>query len=418
LAQLVSKSIVRRIENGRYDLHELMRQYAHARLVHSGHSAEAHRKHALAFLVMAEAAVPRMYGPEAEPLRAQFQPEASNFRAAFEWAYDGERDPNLALRLAVALGRYWYLAPEWREGYQSVQRALALVGDTADRLLWAKAQMYLGVFEHAWGNYNTALGHFEVALAGFRDTQDQWHEAWTLTQIFQCHFAEGRLDEAEATLRQGLQQMQAFGDRWAASYARWQLGYLARARGDYATASQLAEEALTAFRELDDRGCQILASNLYGDIALYQGDYGQAARHYTNSMNLGRSMDNLVAVAWSAHNLGQTELAQGQPMRALTAFSEAWLLRDAIGDHESGYEALQGMAVASAMLDRFEQAAQFFGAAARSQHGEVFRMAGPVFGLWETAFTRTRAALGEVGWATAWQAGQATPVAVLVAKAG
>ena len=408
LASLIDKSLIRRAPNGRYDLHELIRQYAYAHLEQTGNLAAVQHKHALAFLTYAERSERRFYSAESPQLRTQFEPDIDNFRRAFAWGLSPEglaATPDLALRLAAALARFWYMLPNWREGKEWLQQAAALT-PTLTLELEARFQLGCGMFEHAWGHFAVALTHFEAARSLFEQGSDKWYAAWIHAQIFQCHIAEGRLDQAEASIRESLARFRRLGDQWAIGVVTWQLGCVARARADYATARALAQESLTIFRTLEDKNCMALALHLQGELALLQNDFAQAKQHYLTSLALCEQNNNREGLAWTQLQLGQTALGQGDLEQAVHYLSAALTFRLSVDDKETACSALQGLAIAATQAGHYPLAAQLFGAAARGLLGEAWRLMPTLEPLFQTSRAQTQAALGTQGWTTAWAAGQ------------
>ena len=96
--RLASKSLVAADVAGdrtRYRLLETIRQYAADRLAEAGGTEAAQRRHALAYLDLAER----------ERRLASLAREHDNFRAALEWSLSAGDE--LGARLAQALGHFW-----------------------------------------------------------------------------------------------------------------------------------------------------------------------------------------------------------------------------------------------------------------------------------------------------------------------
>src|SRR5262249_40607645 len=85
LAALVDKSLLRRSVAGRYDMHELVRQYAYQQLVTAGEVEQARRRHMAYFLQLAEQAEPGLQGREQVTWLERLDLEYPNLRAALEW---------------------------------------------------------------------------------------------------------------------------------------------------------------------------------------------------------------------------------------------------------------------------------------------------------------------------------------------
>src|SRR5207244_2599409 len=116
LASLVSRSLVVRMGEGRYSLHELVRQYAAQRLAETGEETHVLRKYAEEFLNLAQRANLLAESPAAQAWRRRLETEQGNLRAVLAWAEHHAGLPGaglLGLRLATALGRFWYLQGLW-----------------------------------------------------------------------------------------------------------------------------------------------------------------------------------------------------------------------------------------------------------------------------------------------------------------
>jgi predicted ATPase/DNA-binding SARP family transcriptional activator len=100
-------------EGTRYRLLETVRQYAADRLAESGDADGVRRRHALAFLDLAER----------ERRVAVLSREHDNFRAALEWSLTA--GDQAGLRMAHALGDFWLAQGLLAEGRDWLERALA-----------------------------------------------------------------------------------------------------------------------------------------------------------------------------------------------------------------------------------------------------------------------------------------------------
>jgi len=379
LAQLVAKSLLRRTEQGRYDLHELMRQYAFAQLNASGreNTEQILRRHAEAFTNVAEHASRRLWAAESIQARQEIDGALSNIRAAWAWTSGPSGDAKLTLRMAAAMAPFWFQLPDWRENEHWLQTALAQAKPDDDLAAWARAELNFGMLIHARLDVPSALPHFQRALQAFQQLGDRWHEAWVLCQISQAQFTASNIEEGERFGQESVRLFQALNDQWATGYVLWNLGHLALLRKDYAHATRLGHESLACFERVNNQETAVLASNLLGDISFSQGDATQAERHFARSLALSDSIANRVARSWTQQKLGQVQLAQGNWSQALANFVAAFCVRDDISDHEAVADALQGMALAIAMPDlatgssgHLENAARLLGAAALSRRGD------------------------------------------------
>jgi predicted ATPase len=126
LGRLIDKSLVH-VEEGsedrRYRLLETVRQYAVERLEEAGERSAFERRHRDWYLALAESAPTPAGDLPARITLRDLDRERDNLRAALASALVA--DPQAALRLAVALWRFWLMRGYLSEGYRWLTAALA-----------------------------------------------------------------------------------------------------------------------------------------------------------------------------------------------------------------------------------------------------------------------------------------------------
>jgi non-specific serine/threonine protein kinase len=174
LTQLVDKSLVMmepQDGEARYHLLETVRQYARDRLVESQEEAHARTRHRDWYLSFAEQADQKRRGVEKEAQLDRLEREHDNLRAALEWSR-GREESEATLRLAAALGRFW-----WRRGYRSEGRAWleGVLAKESGVSVSVKARALHGAGVLAWvqGDFNRATVLFEESIALSRMTGDK-----------------------------------------------------------------------------------------------------------------------------------------------------------------------------------------------------------------------------------------------------
>ena len=89
LMALAAKSLVQRVDAGRYTLHELVRQYAQERLTGSPAWTTVRDRHLAYIAGLAETARDELYGAEQRQWLERLELEHDNMRVALEWAFGG-----------------------------------------------------------------------------------------------------------------------------------------------------------------------------------------------------------------------------------------------------------------------------------------------------------------------------------------
>jgi predicted ATPase len=126
VSSLLDKSLLRQ-EVGpegepRFVMLETIHEYARERLEASGEAEEVRRLHAAYFLALAEEAEPELSGADQLACLERLEAEHDNMRAALSWSL--EKEPETALRLAVALARFWEKRSYFSEGSRWLEAAL------------------------------------------------------------------------------------------------------------------------------------------------------------------------------------------------------------------------------------------------------------------------------------------------------
>jgi len=128
LESLSDKSFVRiePTDHGepRFRRHTLLSEFALDRLDESGERADCERRHAMAFLEVAEVAGPNLGGTETSTWVERLAHEKANLRAAMAWSLAVD-EPAVGLRILSATWRYWQLTSQFAEGAQWAHDLLA-----------------------------------------------------------------------------------------------------------------------------------------------------------------------------------------------------------------------------------------------------------------------------------------------------
>jgi predicted ATPase/class 3 adenylate cyclase len=172
LARLIDKSLVHVEEgpgNRRYRLQETVRQYAAERLAEAGECEAFERRHRDWYVELAESdPTPAGELPARITLRG-LDREHDNLRAALASALAS--DPQVGLRLAVALWRFWLMRGYLAEGYRWLTAALAAAPEpTAVRARALLAACVIGLRRGVHGRIHEFAGE---SVAIFDELEDR-----------------------------------------------------------------------------------------------------------------------------------------------------------------------------------------------------------------------------------------------------
>ena len=181
LAGLVDKSLIRLNADGRYDLHELLRQFAAEKLDQAGETAATAQRHLNYFLKLAEQAEAHVYGREQLVWFDRLEIELNNLRAALTWSING-REVELGLCACHSVGLVFSISSTLEEGLAWLGRLLALTPDDALSIR-AKALHSAGELAGVIGDLERFKTVLPEALALARQVNDQKTIAWSLSAL-------------------------------------------------------------------------------------------------------------------------------------------------------------------------------------------------------------------------------------------
>jgi predicted ATPase/DNA-binding CsgD family transcriptional regulator len=362
LVGLVDKSLVRVRESGRYDLHELMRQFAADKLAEAG-EAETARRHLAYFVTFAETGETHAYGREQSTWYDRLEADMDNLRVALAWSLDAG-DVESGLRIAAALRWVWEMRGHYQEGFVWFSKLLSTNADVSlpirakalHRACEVASQLTIEPWASEWG---------EEALRLARELNDPWNIAWALSALTFSGICKQEIKWVAALLDESLSLFRALDDPFGLSHALRRRGGVAINQKDYATAQALIEEALTRDRAAGDKNAVAWELNFMGDIVWQRyNDPAQASPLYREALALFQELQESVGTAFTLLSLADLKRSQANYVQARAHCVEALRLAQRVGMQDAepavlGVAGIGGIAVAEGQLER---AARLLGA--------------------------------------------------------
>jgi predicted ATPase/transcriptional regulator with XRE-family HTH domain len=394
LDALVDQSLVWQREEGdepRFGMLQVIREYALEQLEVSGEAEALQQAHATYYLDLAERVEPELTGPRQVWCLARLEREHDNLRAALRWAREHDQQ-EIGLRLAGALGRFWYTRGHLSEGRAWLEGGLAFVGPAMP----------------SWGSGGDSSVSRTVPNAV---------RAKVLDWAGDLAWVQGDYGPAVAMLEEALALSQADGDKARASGALITLGDVACEQGDYTRAAACYEESLALSRELRDPFRIARALFVLGELDYYRGNLDRAAALLEDSLALMRRAGSTSHVAQELTVLGRVALAQRNFVRAATLCREGLPLHRQLGDLRRIAESLEALGMAISAQGHPNRGARLLGAATTLRE----TVGAPQNALeredMERVVVSARAALGDAAWEAAFASGQALPLEQAVHEA-
>jgi len=320
LSALISKSLVRRDADGRYTLHELIRQFAALRLQAAGESA-ATAERLLAFALHLAQASDALLRSEAQAQAVErLRQEQDTLTQALAMALTQNKIESAA-QLCVDLWTFWAIRSYFYEGLQWCERVLNANQVLPDAL---HAQLLVSV---------SSLAYRSDDLGRVR-----------------------RFAEAAKVIQERI------GDQMGLGQTLGNLAFVEQETGNFAQARVYFEEALALYRAVNhQRGITIMLNNL-GNLLYDRGDLQAAQTIFTEALQRARQQQDDDSIATILVNLGSAGVLQ-QDRAGAPLLIESLQIFARPGNRMGVAFCLEGLAAAAGMDGQTERAAKLLGAA-------------------------------------------------------
>jgi len=385
LTSLTEKSLVRSVVGSgepRFRMLETIREYARERLEESGELDALEPRFAAYYLGFAELAEPELYGSDQMRWLVRIEEEYGNIRAALTWLYD-QRELMDGLRLAGALGWFWFRRARFAEGehwlelFRAAARevgppglrakaayalgwlklcvgrafwvnpegkrffreSLELWGEAGHQRGMALSQVWLGWKDDVEGEEGWALADESVAIA--RETGDPWTIAWCLKIAYSHLVREDKgLSSKRVALEEAVALARQTGDPFLLSQALNGMGHVFSGAGELEAAQSWYLDSLRLARQIDDSWSILDNINCLADVYLGLGQTGKAKELSAEGLRLAMDLGARGYFPWFIGGFYGVARREGQNRRAvrLGAFSESILNPDSQYDHRFAEE--------------------------------------------------------------------------------
>jgi tetratricopeptide (TPR) repeat protein len=378
LFSLVHKSFLQRDAAGRYQVHELLRQYAEHKLAEAPEVWERtnglHCNHYLEVLQRAVVDGKRGAGwgallLEIDNIRAGWHwavsqgrfdrvcRYATNLFPALSWGLGWRQEAAAAFGWAAKVLRTYYAdwackeagvalgmilarqgtARAWGESPEDIERGMQLMqeGTSLLRRLGARREFADSVEPNFWGPKHcvAATQLLQEQLVVFRELGDREGMVLALSQLGELAICQGDLEKAERCYHQQVEICQTFGRTLLTDACLSVLGgKVAYHRGEYEKARQLYQKSLDSLAQQRLISVRVLYSYL-GDVALATADYSEARDCYREALTMQQTADwgewaeslsgDHYGMAYSLDRIGDIALALGDIEEARMCYRQA-----------------------------------------------------------------------------------------------
>jgi len=306
LVGLVDKSFLRVSQTGRYEVHELTRQYGERILEEARQKETVQDKHCVHFLNFLNEREPQLKGAAQIAALNMIDEELDNLRLSWRWAVMRRMDAELR-KAALSLflfywnrGRYlegeeiaaltgqaldtaedaeWFLFWRWfrcRNGRsvapKQMEKALMLISNSAvpERIIITLARLTAEVpslnREELEQLHHRNLKHFESEGIA-------WGMGWSLAGLGELALQSNKLEEAERFYEKSAEVFRAIGNPWAMGWSLGSLGLVFCELKKYNKALLLLQEHQVINQTIGDINGVIWSLSVQGHIAVELQDF-------------------------------------------------------------------------------------------------------------------------------------------------
>ncbi len=361
LLALANQTFIRRTRTGRYQIHELLRQFADEKLEGNLAEKERVRQHHCdyyaAFLQQEEEDLmtedPKKILVEIDNIRAawRFAVKRGNYSAirkasfglfwfyefqgwypeqlaAFKSAADALRENDPAGERGIAYGQILYMLGEGENkagqheiAYQHVCKSQVILRRLGTKIDIAKST---DIFAHMQNNRGIdALPVLQESLVTFEEEDLSWGITHTLNIMGEFVGDLGDYAQAEEYLLESLKISESNKISASSAYAYRVLGDLHFNQGDYWQALHYFQAGLVACRKIVFKLLLAVLITKLGEVATILGEYDIAEHHHQEALDLYKDFGFQERIASSIMHLGDVSLAMGKYGGANERYQEA-----------------------------------------------------------------------------------------------
>jgi predicted ATPase len=379
LATLVEKSLLQVTVRGRYQMHELLRQFAGEKLAQRADEAtttrQRHSDYYLGFLKVREQ---RLNGQEQPTALDEISLEIDNIRAS--WRYTVEQGQLEAINGVVeVLYNFYEIRSRYQEGKEifalaiaRLQQAEGLNRQPSFAVVLNRLAARRGAFYYFLAEYEAAHQHLLESLNSGGQPSEQ---IFVLTKLGEVAIVQAKPAISEEWLRKSLAICREIGHQQGVAKSLLGLADVKLHFGDHATGLELVRESLAISRQLGrpDLVARMLEAMAWSTNCL--GSYRESAAYWQESLIIYEKIGNERGVAVSLGFLGWVAWCTGESglSQAIAYYQKALTICRQIG-YRTGISVSCGdLAVAIGESRNYELAIQYGleGLAVAKEIGEI-----------------------------------------------
>jgi predicted ATPase/predicted Ser/Thr protein kinase len=363
LMALVNKSLLQRSPTGRYEVQELLRQYAAEKLVESGEEAVI-RDGAAAYF----AAALEKWGADLGDRRAveameEMEADSENLRVAWLWGIQQKQVGWLG-QMVDGLNGFYDRRGRFQDGEEACRSAAAMlagVGTAEAKQLLLRVMGWQILFVRTVRHPDEAVQIVErarqlLADEGLAQLDTRAVRAFLLHQEAVLVMNLGRREEAKRLYEETLSLRRAIGDGWGEAGALWGVAWVSWLQGNFAEAQRLAEESVAILERLGNQREIADALTVLAGTLLSQGKVEISEQHIRRIITVRQRIGDRAGLAAALGNAGIPLLMMGRFEEACDTREESLRIFTDLGVRMNTAHSYVQVAYVSLLAGKYERA--------------------------------------------------------------
>jgi predicted ATPase/class 3 adenylate cyclase/uncharacterized protein HemY len=376
LTSLVDRALLRETPDGRYEMHEMLRQFTLEQMAampgEQEYAADRHAAYYAAWLGQREEALRQA---EQKTAQAALSEEFENVKSAWHyllelWRTSVGRPKATAALQQMNLGVYIFYETRslFMDGYnffthaadQLKQIDLEAMTPT-EQNLWARLTAYATSLNYQMSSSHVqALESFESCLRIFQRNNSRYGQVLVISQIALAHYQVGNYGECVRLCQNTLELARMEEMPWHETYLLKLLGNVVYMQGRYLEARVFYEDSRAVAEKYGYlRGLAAALNNL-GNVASSLGEFTISEQSLEDALTLYKEIGYQTGVANTLNNLAHVATMLGNYDRARHLYYESLLLHQKAGAAKFSAFALKNIGDVALAADDLREANKLY----------------------------------------------------------
>jgi serine/threonine protein kinase/tetratricopeptide (TPR) repeat protein len=341
LANLVDKSLLRKIGDRRYEMLEVLKQYGIEKFDEFPQEKSLiQNRHSRFFVEFVHQREDSLRGGNQKSALEEISAEIENIRSAFRRIVGHRNYPDIS-KILEGLYRFYEIRgwlQEGNEAYANIASSLRDDYSNTDSLdaelvhLYSKVLTRQGAFLYRLGKTDEAEQVLKKSIQILDQSDDKKEIAFAFTYLGAVEYLRQNFRQATFHLDKALQIFRGAGDRLGTAISLHHLGLIAKDVNNFSKAKELFQESLELNREFGDRFGIAISLNNMGIVARELGHLEEASQLHNESLQIREELNDSWGIANSLDGLGLVAFRMRKFTEAKNLFEKSMEIYNEIGD--------------------------------------------------------------------------------------